>query len=215
MPNDLRERYLERLSLLEALRATLERETRDALSGFSHVDRMSFRVKSADSFVAKAEEPSNAPAYADPLVEVEDQVAGRVIVFFLGDLKVARGRLEGTFTTVERVERRPSRDAEFGYESDHLICLIPPHVKPPGWGDREDVPCTFELQLRTLFMHAYAEPQHEMVYKTAEEIPRQVRRELAWIAASAWGADQAYERVRTWSDASDPRDAVGGASRRR
>jgi hypothetical protein len=27
-----------------------------------------------------------------------------------------------------------------------------------------------------------------------------IRRELAWIAASAWGADQAYERVREWDN---------------
>lgn len=28
---------------------------------------------------------------------------------------------------------------------------------------------------------------------------KDVKRQLAWIAASAWGADQAYERVRAWA----------------
>lgn len=214
MPRQLRDAYADRLSLLEELRGSLERETREALSTAPHIDRISFRVKAVQSFVAKAEDPSNEPAYSDPLVEIEDQVAGRVIVFFLTDLNSVRQRLGETFNTVERVERRPERDAEFGYESDHMICIIPPHLKPEGWNDRSDVPSTFELQIRTLFMHAYAEPQHDIAYRAPEELPREVRKELAWIAASAWGADQAYERVRVWRDEAAQRGgAPDGGSR--
>jgi putative GTP pyrophosphokinase len=80
---------------------------------------------------------------------------------------------------------------------------VPPHLKHDDWGARDDLPSTFELQVRTIFMHAYAEPQHNIGYKAASELPGQVRRELAWIAASAWKADQAYERVRSWDAAND------------
>ncbi len=200
MPEPLGEQYKERQPLLGELRDRLERETTEALDGLPHVDRVSFRVKAPESFVSKAIDPRNDPAYSDPLIEIEDQVAGRVLVFFLSDLSAIRVRLEATFNTVERTERRPERDAEFGYESDHLICVIPPHLKPDAWSHRTDLPSTFELQIRTLFMHAYAEPQHGMAYKGARGLPRVIRRELAWIAASAWGADQAYERARQWND---------------
>jgi ppGpp synthetase/RelA/SpoT-type nucleotidyltranferase len=57
------------------------------------------------------------------------------------------------------------------------------------------MPTTFELQIRTLCMHAWAEPQHDVGYKSAEELSREDRRELAWIAASIWGADHGFERV--------------------
>jgi ppGpp synthetase/RelA/SpoT-type nucleotidyltranferase len=207
MREELRRRYLERSDLLEDLRTALERETRDALRGISNIDRVTFRVKGVDSFLEKALDPRNVPSYTDPFVEIEDQVAGRVIVFFRRDLASVHERLERTFSTVERSSRRPARDEEFGYESDHLICLIPPQLKPPGWDGRLDIPSTFELQIRTVFMHAYAEPQHDIGYKGAEELPRDIRRELAWIAASAWGADQAYERVSVWSTR---RDRAGG-----
>lgn len=50
--------------------------------------------------------------------------------------------------------------------------------------------------MRTLFQHAYAEPQHDAGYKDRESLSRDQRRELAWVAASAWGADQAYSRLR-------------------
>jgi len=59
------------------------------------------------------------------------------------------------------------------------------------------------LQIRTIFMHAYSEPQHDFAYKAAGDLPPNVRRELAWIAASAWGADQAYARVAEWAASED------------
>jgi putative GTP pyrophosphokinase len=198
MRDQLRDSYEDRLDLLEGLRKSLELETKRALAGIEHIDRISFRVKSPQSFVAKATDPRNEPPYEDPLVEIEDQVAGRIIVFFLEDLGIVRERLRGTFTAVEFEQRRPPADAEFGYESNHLVCIVPPQVKPDGWEEREDLPPTFELQIRTIFMHAYAEPQHDIAYKSAIELSGDVRRELAWIAASAWGADRAYSRVRDW-----------------
>jgi putative GTP pyrophosphokinase len=54
--------------------------------------------------------------------------------------------------------------------------------------------------VRTLFQHAYAEPQHDVAYKAKTPLTRDDKRELAWIAASAWGADQALMRVRKQID---------------
>lgn len=134
-----------------------------------------------------------------------------MIVFFLGDLVTVHERLAGSYSTIERSQRRPERDVEFGYESDHLVCVIPPHLKPSGWAKRHDMPSTFELQIRTLLMHAYAEPQHDIGYKAPRDLSHQIRRELAWIAASAWGADQAYERVRKWNEGCPVGDSSGPA----
>ena len=195
MRDTLRQLYEARIPLLDMLAVNLEREIKQALVDALHIDRVSFRVKHPDRFLEKAQDPENKPPYGNPLVEIEDQVAGRVIVFFLSDLKVVQEKLKGTFTTVEQTHHRPKKDEEFGYESHHHICLIPPHVKPKSWDNCKDLPETFELQLRTLFMHAWAEPQHDIEYKNAGDLPPESRRELYWIAASAWGADQAYERV--------------------
>jgi len=90
------------------------------------------------------------------------------------------------------------KDEEFGYESHHLICMIPPQAKHIGWNNLEDAPRTFELQVRTLFMHAWAEPQQDPEYKAAEDLPREMLRELSWIAAPSWGPDQAFERIVEW-----------------
>jgi ppGpp synthetase/RelA/SpoT-type nucleotidyltranferase len=155
-------------------------------------------VKGTDSFVAKATDRRNTPQYQDPLVEIEDQVAGRILVFFLSDISAVISALKKNYSQVESKRRRPAKDEEFGYESHHLICMIPPQAKPSGWAEVKDLPKTFELQIRTLFMHAWAEPQHNLGYKASEELPREIRRELSWVAASSWGADQAFERVIQW-----------------
>lgn len=198
MRDDLLERYQARTALLNRLAENLRQETVEVLQEMPHVDRISYRVKEAMSFIDKARDPVNSPAYEDPLVEIEDQVAGRVLVFFLSDIAPVLAKLGGAFTQVESSRRRPKKDEEFGYESHHLICMIPPQVKPSGWSTLEDEPRTFELQVRTLFMHAWAEPQHGLEYKAAKDLPREVRRELFWIAASSWGADQAFERIVEW-----------------
>jgi putative GTP pyrophosphokinase len=190
--------YREREHLLAETTALLEQEVRDALHGIEHIDRISCRPKSLKSFLEKAFDPVNDPGYIDPLREIEDQVAGRVIVFFLGDIPTVRERLRAAFTPVEYRKRRPARDEEFGYESEHLICVLPPQAKTPQWIARDDMPHTFELQIRTIFMHAYAEPQHDTAYKAPGDLPSHIRRELAWIAAASWGADQAYERFALW-----------------
>jgi len=190
--------YRDREPILSATARLLEDELRDSLRGIDHIDRISCRAKSISSFIGKAFDPENNPAYTDPLSEIEDQVAGRVIVFFLGDISIIRDRLRKCFTPVEFRQRRPAKDQEFGYESEHLVCVIPPQVKTPEWLARHDMPATVEFQIRTIFMHAYAEPQHDTGYKAADELPSKIRRELAWIAASAWGADQAYERFAEW-----------------
>lgn len=137
MADDLDHRYVERLPLLNALSAALEQETRDALAALQHVDRVSFRTKSLASFITKAADARTEPPYSDPLVEIEDQVAGRVIVFFVDDIARVEEALSGTFTTVERSHRRPLRDEEFGYESRHIIYVIPPHLEPSAWSDRD------------------------------------------------------------------------------
>jgi putative GTP pyrophosphokinase len=194
--------YEQRLPLLTQLKTSLEEATRETLLGVPHLDRVDFRVKDVGSFVRKALSRKGGAPYEHPLVEIEDQVAGRIVVYFVTDLDVVRGKLlSAIFNPVEQTTRRPSRDAEFGYESDHLICNLPPHLLPNGWHSLEDMPSTFELQIRTVFMHAYAAPQHDIAYKSAAELPSEIRRELAWIAASAWGADQAYKRVREWQRA--------------
>jgi ppGpp synthetase/RelA/SpoT-type nucleotidyltranferase len=178
--------------MLDALRETLASRTEEALTGLKHIDRIAFRVKDRESFLEKAQKPK----YTSPLVELEDQVAGRVITFFRSDIPLVKERLTNWFGPVEHETKEPASASEFDYESDHYVFVIPEHCKPEGWGNLEQMPTTFEFQVRTLFMHAWAEPQHDLGYKPGGiELDRDTKRGLAWIAASAWGADHALNDI--------------------
>src|SRR5438105_3715906 len=142
MRDEVEAAYRERATLLATTAILLEQELRDSLNGIEHIDRISCRAKSLGAFIAKAFDPLNDPGYSDPLREIEDQVAGRVVVFFLSDIPTVRERLRPAFTPVEYRKRQPARDAEFGYESEHLVCILPPQVKTPEWIARDDMPNT-------------------------------------------------------------------------
>lgn len=190
-----------RREALETLANKLERSAVAALAATPRIDRIGFRVKDTASFAKKAlSDKDGNPKYTEPYRQIEDQIGGRVLVFFLSDLEPVRLKLREAFGGVEDVRKEPEDAAEFGYESDHLIFAIPPHLRPGDWEGRHDVPTTFEMQVRTLFQHAWAEPQHDLGYKGSEPLSRQLERELAWAAASAWGADHAFDRV--WREVS-------------
>ena len=171
---------------------------KERLSHLSHIDRVSFRAKTTQSFVKKVFPPDEPRRYEFPFAEVEDQIGGRVLTFFGQDIPRVLAELQNRFKPVEATHKAPKGVSEFDYETDHLICVIPPDLLPARWQDFEDMPTTFEMQVRTLFMHAWAEPQHDLLYKGRSELPIQIRRELHWAAASAWGADHALSRVLEW-----------------
>jgi putative GTP pyrophosphokinase len=201
---DLREAYELRRPMLKQVTARLEAELLDHFNGKPHIDRISFRAKDVDSFVEKATVRKIALPYEHPLAEIEDQIAGRVLVLFAGDVADAVEHINKLLMPVEYEHKRPTQYNEFDYESVHGVYALPPPYLPPDWGEHDDMPQTFEMQVRTLFQHAYAEPQHDLGYKSDTPIDDKIKRELAWIAAGCWGGDQGLERVRSLVGEANP-----------
>lgn len=181
--------YEMRKPLLNTVCALLSNQLEEALADIEHIDRLSFRVKEVPSFLKKAKR------YDYPLSDIEDQIAGRVLVFYVPDVAIVGEVAMSIWNVVEESHKEPEQDAEFGYESWHKLFIIPEHLKPGDWRTLDPMPTTFEIQIRTLFMHAYAEPQHDLGYKSLGELTRDDRRQLAWIASAAWGADRAYSEL--------------------
>jgi putative GTP pyrophosphokinase len=194
--SDLRDRYAERLDLLDQVARSLEADLLEHFDGRGHIDRISVRVKGIDSFIEKATGRRHGEPYEEPLVEVEDQIAGRILVLFTSDLDPTDEHLGQLLNRVEVDHKRPDFWNQFDYESLHGVYAIPPTYLPAGWDEQEDMPGTLEIQIRTLFQHAYAEPQHDLGYKPGAELTPELSRELAWVAASSWGADKTLDRVR-------------------
>jgi ppGpp synthetase/RelA/SpoT-type nucleotidyltranferase len=203
----LAQRYQDRVRDLGHVASRLREEFESLLEDQAGIERVEFRVKAVESFVTKAMSSSEGKRrYASPLEEIEDQVGGRVMALFKSTIDEVLPKLTTRFATVESLRKQP-RVTSFGYESHHLVFQIPPEAYPPGWANREDKIETFEVQVRTLFMHAWAEVNHDLGYKGGV-LTEDQERELAWAAASAWGADNAFDRVR--ASIAQRRDGAAG-----
>ena len=133
--------------------------------------------------------------YACPLEEIEDQVAGRVLVFYRSDVHAVVTALTAKLRKAEKQQKQPARANQFDYETTHLVFMITPDLRPAGWDALEEPLQTFELQVRTLAQHAWAEPQHDF-YKVGTGLGAENLRKLYWAAASAWGIDSIWEEIR-------------------
>jgi putative GTP pyrophosphokinase len=130
-------------------------------------------------------------------VTISDLIGLRVICPFLEDLSAAEQVIRGHFTVTE-LDHKGSAFSfkEFGYESIHLLIEIPQELLEK-YGD---CLCTqAEIQIRTILQDAWAEVEHELVYK-AEFTPFDdpMKRKLAAVNASLSLADSIFQEIRNY-----------------
>ena len=99
----------------------------------------------------------------DQPIPITDIIGIRVVCPFLGDLERAVKELASAFSVTE-IERKGAERSfrEFGYESIHLLVELPMELGAARPGLDVKV-C--EIQLRTILQEAWAEVEHELVYK--------------------------------------------------
>jgi putative GTP pyrophosphokinase len=193
---DLGGRYKELyIECLVDIAPALENHLREVLKGVSHIDRISVRPKEPDRFLAKAEKEldGGAKKYADPINEIQDQIGGRVVVFYAFDVDAVKDEILKYLMPIELTVKEPSGDSEFGYFGEHFILRIPDDVIPEKV--HIDCPKFFELQIKTVFQHAWSEANHDLGYKSVRELSRQEKRQVAFTAAQAWGADLVFREL--------------------
>jgi putative GTP pyrophosphokinase len=174
----------------------LENYIEQAIAPLPSHPRVKGRLKSFDSYFKKyirllKEDPSVK------IPKIADVLGIRVICPFLEDLAAAEELLKEKFKVVE-AERKGGDHTyrEFGYESIHLLIEVPREIL-----DKADMASsqTAEIQIRTILQDAWAEVEHEFVYK-AEFIPfdNPLKRKLAAINASLSLADIIFQETRSY-----------------
>lgn len=150
------------------------------------------RVKETKSFLEKIERKN----YVDPFDEIEDICGIRIICYYPDDINRIRNIVSEEFEIVEDSDKSNLlKDKEFGYRSHHFIARIKKEwTKAPNYRDLDDL--KFEIQVRTILMHAWAEIEHKLNYKTEEEVPSAYKRKLFILSALLENADDQFDNLR-------------------
>ena len=194
--NELKEKYKERYDkYLYPISNSLEVYVRDCVNNYPRIDRVVARAKGIDSFIDKAfEEEDGILTYHDPLNQIQDQIGVRIICFYKSDVPLVQKIVKDYFALVEEEKIVPENESQFGYEGVHYILIIPDDFRNPSLQKDE---CTefFELQIKTLYQHAWSEANHDLSYKTEEDLTREQLRKIAFTAAQSWGADRIFNEL--------------------
>lgn len=181
--------------ILISVAAELQSYLQEVLKDVARIDAISTRAKTPQSFATKAlkQDSNGDPKYSNPLVQIQDQIGARINVLFLSDFPKVKTAIEDYFHAVEWTEKKPESDMEFNYFGEHYVLKIPDDAIPEGMEDQ--TPEFFELQIKTLFQHAWSETSHDIGYKAPRELNSFEQRKMALSAAQAWGADQIFREL--------------------
>ncbi len=158
------------------------------------------RVKKRPSLERKLHR--HDPPYAS-LDAITDLVGARVITYFSDEVDRVRDLLDAEFEvdTVNSRDVRATIDPDrFGYVSlQYVVSVSPARAALPEW--RRFAGFRFEIQVRSILQHAWAEIEHDRGYHTESDVPEPIRRRWSRVAALLELADSEFVALR--DDASE------------
>ena len=173
---------------------------KDILSRFEDKNAVqmqpAYRVKNEKSFLCKALYRNKD--YVDPLVDIDDKVATRVVLLKSSDIGIIKKLICGnggwdakvTKDTEQEIEDQPKY---FDYQSLHVV------VSPKKENDDYDADLkpmlTCEIQIRTLLQHAFAEISHDSSYKGPYKNDREIIRHLSKSMALMEATDDYFCKI--------------------
>lgn len=161
------------------------------------------RIKSFNSYYKKVlrQHPEEA-ATSNSLVCLTDMMGIRIICTFLEDIEIVLAQIKEMFDIYEiEVKGAQQSFKEFGYESVHVLVKIPEDCVPESLPEDKKLPdeLVCEIQIRTILQDAWAEVEHELIYKTEfTPFDMPLRRKLASMNASLSLADIIFQEIRDY-----------------
>lgn len=135
--------------------------------------------------------------YRQPGRDLTDRLGARVIMYHSDEVDVVAELLKGRIRVIksQSIDKRLALGLrEFGYRSYHLVGslrsvdpAIPRHECLRG--------AVFEIQIRSLLEHAWAEIEHDVVYKSGATWPESAKRQFAALAAVLELLEQDFKQL--------------------
>ncbi len=200
----LKEIYEDLYPVYDEILQSLYQRVRTVLEDAGRFPTIKYRVKRFDAYFDKLVKMSRHEQGGDTAA-ITDLLGLRVICPFLEDLEIIENLIKAGFSVVE-LERKGSRHSvgEFGYDSVHVLIRIDPIYR------KRELPFTAnvcEVQLRTILQDAWAEVEHELIYKSDIKLPNaSIRRKLAALNATLTLSDLIFQELRDYQKEIRERD---------
>lgn len=150
------------------------------------------RIKTKSSLKKKIEK--NDDKYRS-IEDITDILGIRIICYFVDDIE----RISSVIEDIFDIDYENSADKSkllnpnaFGYLSVHYVCSL----KKGGSYSDEMCKLKFEIQIRTLLQHVWAEIEHDLGYKSEFAIPRSIRRDFSRVAGLLELADEKFSDIK-------------------
>lgn len=151
-----------------------------------------YRVKKFNSFYEKI----SRKEYKEPFEQVEDICGIRIICYYTSDIEKINQIINDEFLVLEQQDKSNLLGLkEFAYRSNHYIVKINNSwLTAPNYRKLEGLKA--EIQTRTILMHAWAEVEHKLNYKSDAQVPDKFQRKLFRLSAKFEEADEQFEELR-------------------
>lgn len=199
--NNLETKYKQFYPIFKEVLIAIEQKLKTVLSLPSSTT-MKSRIKDFNSYYRKFLRIKPKVTENQCIPYLTDLMGIRIICAFLDDLSVVEHQIIQNFS-VKEIERKGAslNFKEFGYESVHILIDIPEEilVKAKELGVDLSNGCVCEIQVRTILQDAWAEVEHELVYKSEfSPFDLPLKRKLASINASLSLADIIFQEIRDY-----------------
>ncbi len=190
---------------LETLLFALESDIKSKLKLLS-IPSYKARVKDFSSYYRKLRKTNSLLHDSKDLLLLTDLIGIRIICPFLEDIGIIERQLTNLYKVVEIEKKGADRSfSEFGYESTHILINIPDEIvskhitKEYESHFPKELVC--EVQIRTVLQDAWAEVEHELIYK-AEFNPFDLpmRRKLYSMNATLNLAEIIFQEIRDYQN---------------
>lgn len=154
---------------------------------------INYRIKTKTSFIEKCKKDK----YDDPISQITDVCGLRIIGYTNHDIKMIQSIIENEFKIDSQNSIDKSKimkDDQVGYLSIHYVASIKPNrTELTEYKEYRNI--KFEIQLRTLLQHAWAEIEHDRNYKFSGELPSEIKRRFYLVAGSLELLDREFEQI--------------------
>ena len=150
-----------------------------------HLASVESRIKTEDSLCGKLERKGSK---YKGLADITDILGVRLITYYIDDVDKVATAIERLFDVdwENSIDKRKIHDIDsFGYVSLHYVCST------------EGFPFRFEIQMRTVLQHAWANLDHDTGYKSGVEIPKRYLRSMSRLAGMLELIDEEFSKIRS------------------